>query len=172
MASLMENLMDLLEQENSEYEKLLELSMNKTPVIIEGNIEMLEKITDDENVIVGRVNSLDKQREQVMKDIAAVLNKDVQNLKLTQLTLLLAGRPQEQKRLAAIHTKLKITTEQLVRVNEHNRDLIARSLEMVQYNMNVVKSLKTAPETANYTRGAYNAGSTIGGGQKSFDAKQ
>lgn len=172
MASLMENLMDLLERENSEYEKLLELSMNKTPVIIEGNIEMLEKITDDENVIVGRVNSLDKQREQVMKDIAAVLNKDVQNLKLTQLTLLLAGRPQEQKRLAAIHTKLKITTEQLVRVNEHNRDLITRSLEMVQYNMNVVKSLKTAPETANYTRGAYNAGSTIGGGQKSFDAKQ
>lgn len=133
---------------------------------------MLEKITDDENVIVGRVNSLDKQREQVMKDIAAVLNKDVQELKLTQLTLLLAERPQEQKRLAAIHTKLKITTEQLVRVNEHNRDLITRSLEMVQYNMNVVKSLKTAPETANYTRGAYNAGSTIGGGQKSFDAKQ
>ena len=172
MASLMENLMDLLERENSEYEKLLELSMNKTPVIIEGNIEMLEKITDDENVIVGRVNSLDKQREQVMKDIAAVLNKDVQELKLTQLTLLLAERPQEQKRLAAIHTKLKITTEQLVRVNEHNRDLIARSLEMGQYNMNVVKSLKTAPETANYTRGAYNAGSTIGGGQKSFDAKQ
>ena len=35
MASLVENLIDLLEQENSEYEKLLELSMKKTPVIIE-----------------------------------------------------------------------------------------------------------------------------------------
>ena len=62
MASLMENLMDLLEKENSEYEKLLELSMEKTPVIIEGNVEKLEKITDDENIIVSRVNMLDKQR--------------------------------------------------------------------------------------------------------------
>ena len=72
MASLMENLMDLLERENSEYEKLLELSMEKTPVIIEGNIEKLEKITDDENIIVSRVNMLDKQRMQAMQDIANV----------------------------------------------------------------------------------------------------
>ena len=167
MASLMENLMDLLEKENSEYEKLLELSMEKTPVIIEGNIEKLEKITDDENIIVSRVNMLDKQRMQAMQDIANVLNKDVESLKLAQLTAMLSQRPQEQKRLAAIHTKLKITTEQLVRVNEHNRDLIARSLEMVEYN-----SMKCAPETANYTRGAYSAGSVMGSELKSFDTKQ
>ena len=172
MASLMENLMDLLEKENSEYEKLLELSMEKTPVIIEGNVEKLEKITDDENIIVSRVNMLDKQRMQAMEDIANVLNKDVESLKLAQLTAMLSQRPQEQKRLAAIHTRLKITTEQLVRVNEHNMDLITRSLQMVEYNMNVIKSMKCAPETANYTRGAYNAGNTMGSVQKSFDAKQ
>lgn len=172
MASLMENLMDLLEQENSEYEKLLQLSMNKTPVIIEGDVKKLEQITDEENVIVGRVNQLDKQRETVMKDIATVLNKDVQSLKLDQLAAMLSGRPQEQKRLSEIHTKLKITMDQMVRVNGHNQDLITRSLEMIQYNMNVVKSMKTAPETANYTKGAYNAGNTIGGNQSSFNAKQ
>ena len=53
MASLVENLIDLLEQENSEYEKLLELSMKKTPVIIEGDISKLEEITDEEQIIVG-----------------------------------------------------------------------------------------------------------------------
>lgn len=172
MASLMENLMDLLEQENSEYEKLLELSMSKTPVIIEGNVEKLTQITDDENLTVGRINAIDKKREVVMADIAKVLNKDVQTLKLAQLEAVLEERPQEQKRLSQIHTKLKITMDQLVRVNEHNRDLIQRSLEMVQYNMNVVKSMKTAPETANYTKSAYNAGSIMGGSQKGFDTKQ
>lgn len=172
MASLMENLIDLLEQENSEYEKLLQLSMNKTPVIIEGDVKKLEQITDEENVIVGRVSQLDKKREAVMKDIATVLNKDVQDLKLDKLAAMLSGRPQEQKKLSEIHTKLKITMDQMVRVNEHNRDLIARALEMVQYNMNVVKSMKTAPETANYTKGAYNAGNTIGNSQSSFNAKQ
>ena len=90
MASLMENLISLLEQENDEYEKLLELSMQKTPVIIEGDISKLEKITDEEQIIVGKVNRLDKEREQVMQDIATVLNKDVQTLKLGKLTALLS----------------------------------------------------------------------------------
>lgn len=172
MASLMENLMDLLEQENSEYEKLLELSMQKTPTIIEGDIEKLNKITDDEQIIVGKVNRLDKEREKIMKDIATVLNKDVQTLKLSQLIALLAEKPAQQNRLSAIHTKLKITTDQMVRVNNRNRELIQSSLDMVQYNMNILKSMKAAPETANYTKGAYNFGSLMGAGQKSFDTKQ
>ena len=172
MASLMENLMDLLEQENSEYEKLLELSVQKTPVIVEGDIEKLEKITDEEQTIVATVNHLDKEREKVMSDIAAVLNKDVHSLKLNQLTALLADRPEEQRRLSGIHSKLKITMNQMVRVNDHNRELIQSSLEMIQYNMNVLKSMKTAPETANYNRDAFNAGGTMGAEQTGFDAKQ
>ena len=172
MASLMENLMDLLEQENSEYEKLLELSMQKPPTIIEGDIEKLNKITDDEQIIVGKVNRLDKEREKIMKDIATVLNKDVQTLKLSQLIALLAEKPAQQNRLSAIHTKLKITMDQMVRVNNRNRELIQSSLDMVQYNMNILKSMKAAPETANYTKGAYNSGSLMGAGQKSFDTKQ
>ena len=61
---------------------------------------------------------------------------------------------------------------QMVRVNNQNRELIQSSLEMVQYNMNVLKSMKAAPETANYTREAFNSGSTMGYEQKGFDAKQ
>jgi flagellar biosynthesis/type III secretory pathway chaperone len=172
MASLMENLMDLLEKENSEYEKLLELSMQKTPVIIQGDIANLEKITDEEQIIVSSVNRLDKEREKVMNDIATVLNKDVQTLKLSLLITLLAERPAEQRRLSDIRRKLKITMDQMMRVNEHNRELIQSSLEMIQYNMNVLKSMKAAPETANYTRDAFNSGTTMGSNQKRFDAKQ
>ena len=47
MASLMENLMAVLDSENAEYETLLELSRRKTPVIVAGNLEELEKITDE-----------------------------------------------------------------------------------------------------------------------------
>lgn len=172
MASLMENLMDLLEEEKGEYDKLLELSMQKTPVIIEGNLEKLEKITDEEQIIVGRVNRLDKEREKVMKDIATVLNKDVQTLKLGQLVKLLSERPKQRDRLSQIHVGLKLTLNQMVRVNDRNRELIQTSLEMVQYNMNVLKSMKAAPETANYTKDAYSSGSMMGSVQKGFDAKQ
>ena len=39
MASLLENLIDVLDQENTEYEKLVVLSDRKTPVIIQGDID-------------------------------------------------------------------------------------------------------------------------------------
>lgn len=46
MASLMEVLIDVLEQENQEYEKLLSLSMRKTSVIVSEDLAELTKITD------------------------------------------------------------------------------------------------------------------------------
>lgn len=44
MASLMENLIDALDQESTEYEGLLVLSQKKTPIIASGNLEELQKI--------------------------------------------------------------------------------------------------------------------------------
>ena len=52
MASLMENLIEVLDSESREYENLLELSTQKTPVIISGNLEELAKITDEEQNVV------------------------------------------------------------------------------------------------------------------------
>ena len=45
MASLMEDLIDVLEQEQKEYEVLLDLSMKKTPVIVSADLEQLQKIS-------------------------------------------------------------------------------------------------------------------------------
>ena len=44
MASLMENLIDVLNRECTEYEGLLDLSQKKTPIIAGGNLEDLQKI--------------------------------------------------------------------------------------------------------------------------------
>ena len=52
MASLMETLIDVLDKESAEYEKLLELTMKKTPVIVSENLDELAKITDEEQIIV------------------------------------------------------------------------------------------------------------------------
>ena len=70
MASLMENLIDVLYKEAIEYETLLGLSMKKTPVIVENNLAELQKITDEEQEVVGRIHSLDKERLSVTKDPA------------------------------------------------------------------------------------------------------
>lgn len=171
MASLIENLITILEQEGSEYEELLGLSMQKTPVIVAGDLEKLQQITDEEQIVAGRINHLDNQRNEVIKDIANVMNKDVETLKLVNLVQMLESRPQESKRLAAAHDKLKDVVGNMKRVNEHNRELITNALEMVEFDMNMIQAMKSAPETANYNRGAYNAGSLMGTGNSGFDAK-
>ena len=63
MASLMENLIDVLNKESSEYEVLLGLSQKKTPVIIAGDLEALQQITDDEQRIVTKVTSRMRNRK-------------------------------------------------------------------------------------------------------------
>ncbi len=172
MASLMETLIEVLEKENLEYGNLLELSMKKTPVIVSDDVKALAKITDEEQIIVSRINHLDKQRNEAVNDIANVLNKDVTKLKIADLIKMLASRPQEQAKLAAVFDELRRNVQAVKRVNEQNRELIESALEMVQFNMQVMQSMNRAPETANYNRGACNTGDVIGTVNKTFDAKQ
>ena len=172
MASLMEVLIDVLEQENQEYEKLLSLSMRKTSVIVSEDLAELTKITDEEQVVVSRINNLDNQRNEAVNDIANVLNKDVDKLKIVDLIKMLAARPEEQEKLAIVFDKLRVSVRSVKRVNEQNRELIQDALQLVQFNMNVLQAMNKAPETANYNKGAFSTGDRIGTSHKAFDAKQ
>ena len=172
MASLMVNLIQVLEQECEEFEGLLILSQKKTPIIVSSDLEKLQKITDDEQVIVSRINQLEKKRTEVVADIANVLNRDVDTLKLANLIEMLAARPVEQAKLAEAHDRLQKSVYGLKRVNEQNGELLTNALEMIEFEMNLLQASKAAPETANYNKGAYNAGDTMGVYNGGFDAKQ
>lgn len=168
----MENLIEVLDLESREYENLLGLSMKKTPVVVAGELEKLAKITDEEQIVVERINHLDKKREEVFADVANVINKDVKTLKIADLVAMLASRPEEQQKLAKAHDELKAVVQNVREVNEQNRTLLENALEMVEFDMNILQSLKAAPETANYDKGALSTGAHMGLGKKGFDAKQ
>lgn len=172
MASLIENLISVLEQENSEYEILLELSRKKTPVIVQGDIVQLQEITDEEQNVIDRIHHLEVKREEHIRDIANVINRDVGELKLENLIQLLGKSPEDQKKLSEIHEKLRVTLSQMQNINAQNRELLTGALEMVEFDLNLLQSLRRAPETANYNKGAYSAGSVIGTYAGGFDAKQ
>ena len=171
MASLIEELIDTLKKENSEYEKLLELSRKKADIIVKRDIPALEKITDDETGVMTRIGNLEAKREEVTGDIANVINKDVGELKLSVLITLLNKQPKEQKALSVIHDKLKTTVGNVRSINESNRQLIDQSLEMVEFDLNMMRAMRQAPQTNNYGKGAMNVGGTLGS-VKGFDAKQ
>ncbi len=172
MASLMENLIHILEKENKEYEELVKLSTKKTPSIIQGNLEELNAITDEEQIIVGRILKIEKKREETLTDIAEVINKDVESLKLTELVALLDNRPEEKRALAKVHDTLQQTLGNMVKINEHNKMLINNAMELVEFDLNLLQATTAAPQTANYNRSAFNEGDLMGQSQGGFDAKQ
>ena len=82
------------------------------------------------------------------------------------------GRPEEQKKLREVHDKLQQTMKTMTSVNEQNKTLLQNSLDMVQFEMQLLQSMRQAPETADYGKDAYSTGTIMGSGTKRFDAKQ
>ena len=172
MASLIDTLTEILNGENEEYQKLLDLSKGKTDVIVRGDLNALSFITDKEQEVVVKINALETRRADTMSEIAKILNTDVAGLKLETLISLLAKKPKEQKQLALVHDNLHATLYEMKYVNERNAELLKSAMEMVDFNMNLIQAMRKAPETANYNKGAYSTGSQLGMGSGSFDAKQ
>ncbi len=171
MASLMEELLGILQTEAEKYEELLELSKRKTPILVSGKIEELQKITDEEQILVDNINSVDKKRTELVNDIGNVLNENPKELTVQKLADLMMEQPQQQKQLLELHDKLKRVLGSVQTINEQNKALVDQMLEMVAFDMNLLKSMKQAPETANYNKMAANTGELFIGASK-FDAKQ
>lgn len=170
MASLIDELIDVLDKEEKEYQDLILLSREKTPVIVKGDLDKLQKITEAEQFVVGKVNKLEKKRVEVVKDIAIVLGRDENTLKVKEIADLLQSQPTEQGRLLEVYERLKATIKEISTVNEINRGLIKESLEFIEFNLNLVKGVYEEPGTGNYTKDACNSTSVSGSGV--FDAKQ
>ncbi|MCR5216676.1 MAG: flagellar protein FlgN [Lachnospiraceae bacterium] len=173
MASIIDELAEVLDQENSEYTTLIDLSQQKTSIIIKNDIIALQKIMEEEQVIVDRINVLEKKREGIVREICKVLKIErPADLTVKTLIELLHRQPKEQAQLSEVHNRLRRTLNQMVTVNENNKALIQEALEMIEFEMNLVKGLRMAPETNNYDRSAA-SGSAVGSSMNgSFDAKQ
>lgn len=170
MASLMNELLEVLEREEAVYRELVEASTRKKEVIIKADIKALEEITGEEQEIAGRIKNIENKRIEIMDDIANVLNRNPKDLTVDVMMEVLKNQPKEQEELANIRSHLKDTLTEMKEINEQNQTLINQAMEMVEFDMALLKSMKQAPETANYNKQAYNTGELLG--SSGFDAKQ
>ena len=95
MASLIDALTDVLNKENEEYTKLLELAQIKTSAIVNGDVETLQGILGKEQKSIDIINKLDEERESNVKDICNVLNLTYGQIKVDQIVQMLERRPKE-----------------------------------------------------------------------------
>ena len=74
----------------------------------------------------------------------------------------------EEKQYQELITLASEKTDAVVQGNiEH---LLKQALEMVEFDLTLLRSTRQAPETANYDKNAYNTGDILG--SSGFDAKQ
>lgn len=174
MASLIENLITGLNEEYAIYEKLLEVSMEKTSAIVSNNLDRLKETTDREQLLVDMVTGLDSSRTETIANIAGVMNKKSSELKVIDIIGFLKGQPEFHDPLLAINEQLVKLTRKLKEVNAHNQNLINESLTMIEYNINLLQNLNRAPETAEYSKEMFkraNQGAKAPSDGK-FDTKQ
>ncbi len=171
MASLVEELIEVLEEEQQHYDALLQVSLAKTGAIISNNLEKLNETSAKEQDILDILVNIDKKREACMNNIASVMNKRPGHMTVSHIIELMEGQPEYQKPLAKLHGALKSTVERLKQVSLHNQDLLQDAIEMTEFDINLIQSLNQAPETANYDKGDY-SGDTLGVSTSHFDTKQ
>ena len=170
MASLVEELINVLAEEESIYKKLTEYGEKKRQIIIDADIPELEKLTDLEQQASDELLTKSNKQIALLGDIATVLGKTDEKMTVTRLIGYLDKQPDLQSKLSETRDSLLDTADQMQKINDLNSQLLAQAIEMTEFDITLFKSMRQAPETANYDKSAYNTGTILG--SSGFDAKQ
>lgn len=154
MASLIEELITVLKAEEAVYKELLPVVEQKTQIIVRNDLTALQKITEQEQLAIEKVNSLEHKRDEVIVNMGVVLSRDPRSLTLRKLISLLDRQPKEQNELARLHDSLTAILKNLSNANLRNQTLIEQSLEMIEFNMNLIQSTRMSPGSGSYTKSA------------------
>ena len=168
MASLVEELVNVLEAEKQIYTTLVGYEERKKDVLIAADVATLEEITTKEQLAGDDLIAYSNKQIQILKDIATVLGRTDGKMTVTRLISLLDTQPKVQEQLTEARDSLLTAANQMKTLSDQNAILIHQAIELNEFDMTLFKSLRQAPETANYDKSAYNTGSLLGGG--GFDA--
>ncbi|MBE5905081.1 MULTISPECIES: flagellar protein FlgN [Pseudobutyrivibrio] len=170
MASLMEELLLTMDGETEQYEKLISLNDEKKDSIIYKKLDVLEAITVQEQAIADALLELEKKRQGLMQSIAAVMGHENDQITVSWMIDNLAGQPVEQKKLITARGKLREAADNAQILNFQTQNLLRQAIEMVEFDITLLKSVKQAPQTSNYGKNAETTGDLLG--NRGFDAKQ
>ena len=170
MASLMDELLLTMDGETEQYEKLISLNDEKKDSIIYKKLDVLEAITVQEQAIADALLELEKKRQGLMQSIAAVMGHENDQITVSWMIDNLAGQPVEQKKLITARGKLREAADNAQILNFQTQNLLRQAIEMVEFDITLLKSVKQAPQTSNYGKNAETTGDLLG--NRGFDAKQ
>jgi len=136
-------LLTTLQQQLEEYTKLYELSLIKTDVIKQNDINRLDDIINKEAKYLLAINDLEEKR---IESVYAVLSGHEWSGDLPTLSDCLKVIPKEEAmKLISIQSELKEKIEELRELNYLNQELIYQSMQFVSLSLSILKPRQTAP---------------------------
>lgn len=166
----MDELLGVLRQEKQGYINLTQSAEEKRACIVQGDVDKLDAISAKEQDETANLKNLENKRVKILKDMAVVLGKDDEEITISGMIEMLERQPGEQAKLVQAKDELVAQASQMQIANQQNEILLRHAMEMVEFDLTLLKSLKQAPETANYDKNAYSTGEILG--SSSFDSKQ
>jgi flagellar biosynthesis/type III secretory pathway chaperone len=162
VASLVEELVKVLEKEEQIYQTLWDYAQEKTQILIRADVPALEELTSREQLTSDELNAQGNQQKQLLNDIAVVLGRTTEPMTVTRLIALLDTQPKVQEQLTVARDRLIATADKVKKANAQNVVLIQQAIELNEFDLTLFKSMRQAPETANYDKSACNTGTLLG----------
>lgn len=161
MESLMiDKMIDILGQEARIYASILEMSRNKTNIIVEGKVSELENIVKLEQSLILQIGRLEGMREELVEQISNQLDLAPENITISGLVKHLKDSQAEKLKLC--QDNMQKVLGNLKNANEMNSRLIKNSLDYIDFSLNLIAAADAGSN--NYG----NTGEVSGSKKRSF----
>jgi len=132
------HLLILLKKEQDLYNEILELAKEKRQIIVEGKIKELEQMTKREQRMISMLLGVEKKRSAVVEGLVKELGIGTVNNISELLEHLDVDTARE---FLEIKESLSVSVKKLSNENDVNSKLIGQSLEIIDFNMNLLASI-------------------------------
>lgn len=158
-----QKLIDLLGKLCNVYDSLTKLGERKRDALVTVDMEGLAKILDEEQLLAAKIQNLEKQRGEIMKELAKsdgtiTIQTKAEDFYKNAPTLSV------EKRLIELHKTLSKNVDKALKIRDNNQILAQGALNAVQSQLN-----RLSGATVQQTYG--NKGGDVVTHQKKFDFK-
>ena len=140
MSKSTQQLIVILKKECEVYEEYMEIADEKTKLIINREINLLDKITIREEKIIGEVRKIDTVRNLIIGNI--LKERDIQKIEKLEDIINMVEKKYSTV-LVDLKNRLEKVLMEIKRLNDLNEKLINQSLDYIEFNVNLYASLKS-----------------------------
>lgn len=128
-------LSDIIEKEYEQYKRVFELVRQEQNILVNADIDALEKNLQEQQAIMCTINKLEAKRLREIEVIGIYLGVTPEKLKISNIAQNAPGELSQN--LTDIERKFKSVLQEIIKINKSNKFLINRSMQFIDKNIQV-----------------------------------